>query len=107
MNEPDPAQCLAATPFIDSDHERIRAQLADLNHAERPQRERAVALFEFVRDDHGSAAALAGAVWAHVSASTICAWSPDHHGVAFAAPQNPGEDIPARAAGLAHDHHPP
>ena len=50
MNEPDPAQCLAATPFIDSDHERIRAQLADLNHAERPQRERAVALFEFVRD---------------------------------------------------------
>ncbi len=50
MNAPDPKQCQSATTFIDSDHDRIRTQVEDLNVAERPKRERAVALFEFVRD---------------------------------------------------------
>lgn len=50
MNAPNPAQCLGATPFIDADHDRIRTQVADLNVVGLPERERAVTLFEFVRD---------------------------------------------------------
>lgn len=50
MTEPDPQQCLSPTPFIDSDAESICAQLNELDVSNRSPVDRAVALFEFVRD---------------------------------------------------------
>ncbi len=50
MNAPDPLRCLGATSFIDADDECIRTQLAELKVCDRDERERAVSLFEFVRD---------------------------------------------------------
>ncbi len=50
MSELDPQCCLAETRFIDSNDERIRAKVAELDLMDRNERDRAVALFEFVRD---------------------------------------------------------
>jgi len=46
----DPNHCLGATTFIDSDSGRIRGCLEELNVSDRSDADRAIALFDFVRD---------------------------------------------------------
>ena len=47
---PDLESCLGSTAFINSDHPSIRARVDDLDLRTRPLWERAVRVFEFVRD---------------------------------------------------------
>jgi len=49
-NEPDPESCLQPVYFIDSTEHVIRSTVEDLGFLDRPEQERAIALFEFVRD---------------------------------------------------------
>jgi transglutaminase-like putative cysteine protease len=49
MNVPDPQDCLAATPHVDSDHPEVRSFAAQHARGDTP-RERAVALYYAVRD---------------------------------------------------------
>jgi transglutaminase-like putative cysteine protease len=49
MNAPDPQDCLAATPHVDSDHPEVRA-FAERHALGDTPRERAVALYYAVRD---------------------------------------------------------
>lgn len=48
--ELDPAACLEPTEFIDSEHPAIRDCVLRMDVADRPDREKALRVFEFVRD---------------------------------------------------------
>lgn len=50
MQELDPEKCLRPAEFINSDDPTIRSFVEDLGVRGRPERERAIELFEFVRD---------------------------------------------------------
>lgn len=50
LNEPDPDSCLQPGRFIDSTELVIRSTVEDLGFLDLRERERAIALFEFVRD---------------------------------------------------------